>query len=226
LFRGVNAVLPTAPPQQQQQQQQQQQTHDDDLCSGEGPVPTPFSPPERWAKARGAFGVRGPVSGCPWEPLSTAELAQGVGRMCIGALLSLEGCTSTGSSCSSDSSVNRSRGDGTVCMSRQITGTVLQQLDLSGPKGAQRQQQKPQGTKGEPQAPTDTTQATSASVAGAAPATGVLWSIDGCPAAALQALHAGACQALRRELAAALESASRLQVRCEAHKQTPALCCL
>jgi hypothetical protein len=125
LFRGVNAVLPIVPP-------QQQQTCGDNLCNGKGPYARPFSPPGRKAKARGLLGDRGPVSGCSWEPLSTAELATGVGRMCIGALLRVDHCTSTGGS--SSSSVNRSsRCDDTACTSRRVTGRVLVELQLSVP---------------------------------------------------------------------------------------------
>lgn len=208
LFRGVNAVLPAAVP-------QEALAHSDAGSSGSA-RDRPFSPAEHNSKHRKHIGLvagTGTLSGCPWEPLTAAELAAGVGTMHITALLSLGDCTSNFSGSSS------SRSDGLTCLSTPVSGTMLQQLALStaGHSTAQKGGQQQNGghrnsqIKQQPTAGTDQVPALAASAASKATG-GVVWSIDSCPYAALHALHEKASQALRRELASALESASKLPV--------------
>lgn len=109
LFRGVDALLPGnsySPP-------TEPNSHDD------------HGAPDSFPQDAGCgSGTSASLSGCPWEPLSAAELSQGAGQLRVDALVSVA---------EEDSSLLSSA----TCLSELVHGTVLQQLDLtdSAPAG-------------------------------------------------------------------------------------------
>jgi hypothetical protein len=143
------------------------------------------------------------LSGCAWEPLSAAELAGGMGKMHIAALISAGHCNNSASLACSGSSSSSS---GIACLSTPVVGEVLQRLSLTGP--AEDGGSSSAHMRGHP----DPAQGQQPAAAGAAEGCGVLWDIDGCPAASFEAMHACASQALKRELAATLTTAGGMPV--------------
>jgi hypothetical protein len=190
LFRGVNAVVPMVQPTVQPQAS----------STGDGTVSGCLY------TALGVSAAPGQVSACPWEPLSEQELAEGVGCMQIGALVSIQAHTSCNTSTSSSCA--------DVC--GLVRGTVLQQLDLSQSEAPAHHQtqvlQLLQQPEHQQEANTGQHGRRRSSAVAASGPQGVICAYDSCPAAVLQALHAAAATALKRQLASALESASAMPV--------------
>lgn len=171
-----------------------------------------------WYSQQHSFSRQQHLSACPWEPHSEQELAEGVGFMQLVALVSIEDGINSSTSNSSSSCTG---GCGSV------RGTVLQQLSLSLPGPHSQVLQLPQQTQHKQEPSTGLGQhvrrRSSAAAAAAAGSEGVVWGIDSCPAAVLQALYEAASAALKMQLASALESASAMSVRLFEHT---ALCCM
>lgn len=194
LFRGVNAMEVVAPAAAQGQQLGGNQLQvDSDSSSDTGKPSITGSAAQTASAAAGAPAQS--LSGCAWEPLSAAELASGVGQVHIAALISAGNCAgSSASGCSSS----------TASLSTPVVGEVLQRLSLQDAAGCSASS----GVLS--QGPAVPSHGQDGAADGGS--SGILWDIDSCPAVVLEAIHAGASQALKRELATALTTAGGMPV--------------
>lgn len=175
-------ALLPAPQPSSQHQQPRHELSPDSLGSCSSSTSSPAQ-----ANWRNAGDVEFSLSGCLWEPLSEAELAAGVDRMRIAGLVSINS-PSTSSNTSNTS------------LGVPVCGVVLQQLQFAADAA---------GEHSSHAKAFDAEHPTATAVGGCA---GVTWEFNSCPASMLKALVDAASQALKRELATAVEAAGTVPV--------------